>query len=59
MIQVTKQGIARTIPQDQLEQYLAAGWSQPAVKAKKKSEKTAETAPEAAREDQGNANQGE
>ncbi len=61
MITVTKEGISRAVSLKRLEEYTLAGWTQEQSKVskKKKAEKPAETAPEAAQEDQGNANQGE
>lgn len=55
MILVSKEDIRRHIHQTDLAEYVGAGWTtvQPYNK-KKKSEKTAEQAPEAAQEDQGN-----
>lgn len=61
MITVTKQDFSREIPSKKLEQYLSAGWVELTAKPskKKKSEKTAESVPEAAQENLDNANQGE
>lgn len=51
-MKVIKDNIEREIDRSKLQEYLAAGWTQPA--AKKKATKPAETAPEAATEDLGN-----
>ena len=51
---IHKDNVVREVSETKLQEYLDAGWLQPSIK-KKKSEKTAETAPEAAQEDLGNA----
>jgi hypothetical protein len=49
---VIKDGIERDITRSRLSEYLASGWTQPGTR--KKTAKSAETAPEAAPEDLGN-----
>lgn len=60
MISIKKADLTRQILDNRLEEYLAAGWEQSTTSKKKKAEKPAETAPEAALEDLGNdINKGE
>ena len=47
-----KEQVIREVREDKVQEYLDAGWAQPSKK--KKAEKPAETAPEAAQEDLGN-----
>lgn len=61
MITVKKDDLVRDILANRLQEYLDAGWRQDApISKKKKAEKPAEIAPEAALEDLGNdINKGE
>jgi methyl coenzyme M reductase alpha subunit len=52
MIKVIKDGLERDIHKSKLQEYIAGGWKD--ASKKKKTEKSAETAPEAAQEDLGN-----
>lgn len=59
MKQVKKQDLVRSVQDNQLEEYLLAGWTEVESAKKRKATKPAETAPEAATEDLDNAIKGE